>query len=319
LTSSTSIVPKQNVYNSRYFQQIELENIKHSLAPLNKDNKEISKLYLSKFINYNLKSLIPGIDQNNVILSGIQCHILDVIFNTVYVLVSPGVMIVDDTLLFLNKPQILSINVSDYEDVEYLVLFVDYKFEMSINTGNQNRIFNKTIIFDRREKYTPPNKTVTDPSTLFSLKLFSTSKENKNLQNPPFGNENWIQQNKPLLISIFKPYYKDKIIYHIDQYLVLHKNITNLLNKYKIEYDYDYYKVNNIVSNNTKLDLLSINLNGEDLHINRFSFISKDIKDQFITNFKYGLLGRQLISDIPFYTNTIERSTRIGSIYHAGT
>lgn len=311
----TSIEPGQITYNSRYMQNIELDNEDSPTFT----GTQAPKKYLSRFITFNLKALCPGLT-NETILYGLDCYVLNVnnsvdpnthIMNKeITIFVTPGALICDSALLVLSTPQILTIDYTDVEDIHRLILVLEFKYDLSI-AATRSQLFHRAS--DRYHLDAVNKATVLPP---YSLKLFFTNTQNQVINS---NGLTWNPSKNKTFLAIFDIYkYEDGSIL-MDQYrttLNQAKVITRILSKYNINYSVNKNIINEKVFNFSENSLLSIILDNNTYTVPRFSFIPDDMKEKVYYSFKLQLASRFAIPNIVHYTRRVERLARVSQIYH---
>lgn len=114
--------PLQKQYNTPIQQKILHQNIVDS------------KVYLSRTSNYILNAI-----GNDLILKGLDINIINIIDNsTVQVVLNPGLLIQDSTLISIEETVTVDINVRPYDHNNgYLILYTEYQY---LNTVQENNL-----------------------------------------------------------------------------------------------------------------------------------------------------------------------------------
>jgi hypothetical protein len=311
----TSIEPGQITYNSRYMQNIELDNEESSTFT----GTQAPKKYLSRFITFNLKALCPGLT-NETILYGLDCYVLNIdnsvdpdthIMNKeITIFITPGALICDSALLVLSSPQILTIDYTEVEDIHRLIVVVEFKYDLSIE-ANRSQLFHRAV--DRYHLDAVNKATVLPP---YSLKLFFTNTQNQVINSNGLV---WNPSTNKTFLAVFDIYkYEDGSIL-MDQYrttLNQSKVINRILTEHDIEYPVNKSIINEKVFNFSENTLLSIMLDDVTYTVPRFSFIPNDMKEKVYYSFKLQLASRIAIPNIVHYTRRVERLARVSQIYH---
>lgn len=113
--------PLQKQFNSPQSQ-----NILHQ-------NTQDSKVYLSRSSNYILNAI-----GNDLVLKGLSVkEIIIQDLNLVKIILNPGLLIQDTTLIRIEEESELSLNLNPYSDINgYLILYTDYVYLESLQINN---------------------------------------------------------------------------------------------------------------------------------------------------------------------------------------
>lgn len=113
-------IPLQKQFNSPQTQ-----NILHQ-------NSQDSKVYLSRSSNYILNAI-----GNDLVLKDISVKQILIDQNIVTIIINPGLLIQDTTLIRLEEESELSLNLNPYSDVDgYLIIYTDYVYLESLSENN---------------------------------------------------------------------------------------------------------------------------------------------------------------------------------------
>lgn len=98
-------------------------------------NTQDSKIYLSKNVNYLLNAI-----GNNIILDGMECHILNFDNNIVNIKVDPGMIIIDSTLITIPETNLVltyeNLNDLPYESASRLIVHLNYQYLKQLYENN---------------------------------------------------------------------------------------------------------------------------------------------------------------------------------------
>jgi hypothetical protein len=112
--------PLQKQFNSPNSQ-----NILHQ-------NSQDSKVYLSRSSNYILNAI-----GNDLVLKGLSVKQVLIDQNIVTIIINPGLLIQDTTLIRLEEESELSLNINPYSDTNgYLIVYTDYVYLESSQQNN---------------------------------------------------------------------------------------------------------------------------------------------------------------------------------------
>ena len=114
-------IPQQKQFNSPQTQNILHQNIIDS------------KVYLSRSSNYILNAI-----GNDLVLNGLSLkEIVIQNLNTVKIIINPGLLIQDTTLIRIEEESELILNINPYEDNNgYLIVYTEYQYLESLQINN---------------------------------------------------------------------------------------------------------------------------------------------------------------------------------------
>lgn len=326
MATSTSIEPIQKIYNSRYLQNIQIDEI------LNKNgfptaSIERSKLYLSRLINQNLKALTPGVSGDRTILNGYDCYIYDFPSNSIKFLVTPGSLIFDSTLLMLYSPEInleyTFPTVVDNTIIDKLAIVLKFNYDMIDPADQRTSIFHKRKLDNSPSSKKYKYQIEQTQSAKFTLSVRAISPavydSNGNLVTVPYFLDNPTDTSDMLVLAVFKPWFKDNQLFRIEQYSGTYKSdqfFQQMFRKYGISQTINIDLLNEKIINELDLAMLEVKVGNKTYPIYKFSNIPTDVKNKIINSFKKQFAARHMIPDLPFYTRRLERFSRVSQIIH---
>lgn len=121
-----SIPKKQIIYNTKTYQ-------KDNAVALTDD----PKIYLSRYLNTLLRQLVSRKDSYSNTVIGVQPFFVDLVNNSIFrVVISPGCMIIDSTLISISDPVFLDIDLTTYENYDEVVVVAAYKYLINNNKAS---------------------------------------------------------------------------------------------------------------------------------------------------------------------------------------